>query len=73
MDYLLGILRQLAEQDLPVDQSVFRVRYLPRPESLPKHLTLEEASRLERFILQRLGTSDYHPAFAECLSAGHAA
>jgi len=59
MDYLLGILRELAEQDLPVDQSVFRVRYLPRPESLPKHLTAEEALRLERFVLQNLGTPDY--------------
>lgn len=57
MDYLLGILRELAEQDLPVAQSVFRVRYLPRPESLPKHLTAEEALRLERFVLQNLATS----------------
>jgi site-specific recombinase XerD len=58
-DYVLGILRELAEQDLPVDQSVFRVRYLPRPESLPKHLTSEEAARLERFVLQNLETPDY--------------
>lgn len=59
MDYVLGILRELAEQDLPVDQSVFRVRYIPRPESLPKHLTSEEAVRLENFVLQNLKTSDY--------------
>ncbi len=59
MDYVLGILRELAEQDLPVDQSVFRVRYLPRLESLPKHLTLGEALRLEQFIFQRLESADY--------------
>ena len=35
LDYILGILRELAEQDQPVDQSVFRVRYIPRPDSLP--------------------------------------
>jgi site-specific recombinase XerD len=60
MDYVLGILRELAEQDQPVDQSVFRVRYIPRPESLPKHLTQEEALRLENFILQRLETPDHN-------------
>ena len=60
MDYVLGILRELAEQDQEVDQSVFRIRYLPRPESLPKHLTPEEALRLENFIIQRLDTSDHN-------------
>ena len=56
MDYILGILRELAEQDQPVDQSVFRIRYIPRPESLPKHLSEAESQRLENFILQRLDT-----------------
>lgn len=60
MDYVLGILRELAEQDQPVDQSVFRVRYIPRPESLPRHLTPEEALRLENFILHRLETPDHN-------------
>jgi site-specific recombinase XerD len=58
LDYILGILRELAEQDQPVDQSVFRVRYLPRPESLPRHLSAAESQRLENFILQWLNTSD---------------
>jgi site-specific recombinase XerD len=57
-DYVIGIIRELAEQDQPVDQSVFRVRYIPRPESLPKHLSAEESQRLENFILQRLDTTD---------------
>ena len=58
MDYVIGIIRELAEQDQPVDQSVFRVRYIPRPESLPKHLSDAESQRLENFILQRLDTPD---------------
>jgi site-specific recombinase XerD len=57
-DYVIGIIRELAEQDQPVDQSVFRIRYIPRPESLPKHLSAEESQRLENFILERLNTSN---------------
>jgi site-specific recombinase XerD len=58
LDYVLGIARTLAERDQPVDQSVFRVRYIPRPESLPRHLSAEESQHLENFILQRLNTPD---------------
>ena len=57
-DYVIGIIRELAEQDQPVDQSVFRIRYIPRPESLPKHLSTEESQRLENFILHRLNTTN---------------
>jgi site-specific recombinase XerD len=57
MDYLIGILRELVEQDQPVDQSVFRIRYIPRPVSLPKHLSAQESQRLENFIFQRLNTA----------------
>jgi len=60
LDYILGILRELAEQDQPVDQSVFRVRYIPRPDSLPRHLSAEESQRLENLILQRLNTPDFN-------------
>lgn len=63
MDYLIGILRELAEQDQPVDQSVFRIRYIPRPESLPKHLSNEETQRLENFIFQRLDTPYFNLRF----------
>jgi len=62
-DYVIGIIRELAEQDQPVDQSVFRIRYIPRPESLPKHLSAEESQRLETFILQRLNTTDINSCF----------
>ena len=57
-DYGIGIIRELAERDQAVDQSVFRVRYIPRPESLPKHLSAEESQRLENFIAQRGNTAD---------------
>jgi len=56
LDYVLGIARELAERDQPVDQSVFRIRYIPRPEGLPRHLSVDESQRLEDFLLQRLST-----------------
>lgn len=49
-DYIRGIARLLADRDEPVDNSVFRMRYLRRPDSLPKHLTEEESQRLEAFL-----------------------
>ena len=58
LDYLLGILRELAEHDLPVDNSVFRLRPLPRPVSLPRHLTEAESQRLETFLAQRRTEAD---------------
>lgn len=58
LDYVLGILRSLAEQDEPVDNSVFRVRYIRRPDSLPRHLTLEESLRLESYLLERMDSPD---------------
>ena len=58
MGHVIGIIRELADQDQPVDQSVFRVRAIPRPESLPRHLSAEESQRLENFIFQRLNTPD---------------
>jgi site-specific recombinase XerD len=58
LDYVLGIARELAERDQPVDQSVFRIRYIPRPEGLPRHLSVEESQHLEDFLLQRLNTPD---------------
>jgi len=58
LDYVVGIARELAERDQPVDNSVFRLRYLPRPQSLPRHLTEDESQRLETFLRQRLATPD---------------
>jgi len=56
--YVIGIARELAERDQPVDQSVFRLRCLPRPESLPRHLREADSQRLEDFLHQRLDTPD---------------
>lgn len=58
LDYILGILRELADHDEPVDNSVFRLRVLPRPASLPRHLTEEESQRLEAFLGARLSSPD---------------
>ena len=49
-DFIMGVLRQLADQEQPVDNSVFRLRYLRRPDSLPKHLTEAESQRLEAHL-----------------------
>lgn len=57
-DYLLGIVRQLADMEEPVDNSVFRLRYLRRPDSLPKHLTEEESQRLEGFLRSEIEQQD---------------
>jgi integrase/recombinase XerC len=57
-DYILGILRMLAERDEPVDNSVFRLRYLRRPDSLPRHLTDPEIQRLETYLDERLDSPD---------------
>jgi site-specific recombinase XerD len=50
MDYLLGIARELADRQQPVDNSVFRLRSLPRPQSLPRHLREAESQPLEAFL-----------------------
>ena len=59
LDYILGIARELAERDEPLDNSVFRLRGLPRPASLPRHLRPEESQRLETFLRNRLNTTDF--------------
>ncbi len=51
MDFLLGIARELAERQQPVDNSVFRIRYLQRPQSLPRHLSEADSQRLEAFLI----------------------
>jgi len=58
LDYILGILRQRADRDEPVDNSVFRLRALPRPGGLPRHLTQEESQRLEALLCARLTDPD---------------
>ncbi len=57
-DYLLGLLRLLAEREEPVDHSVFRLRYLRRPDSLPRHLSAAESQRLESHLQERADSPD---------------
>jgi site-specific recombinase XerD len=52
MDFLLGIARELAEREQPVDNSVFRIRYLRRPQSLPRHLSEADSQRLEAYLIR---------------------
>lgn len=54
LDFILGLLRELAERGEPLDNSVFRVRYLRRPDSLPRHLTDQDSQRLETYLRERL-------------------
>jgi site-specific recombinase XerD len=57
-DYLLGIARELADREQPVDNSVFRLRSLPRPQSLPRHLSEAESQRLEASLKAEVNHPD---------------
>ena len=58
LDFVMAILHHLAEQGQSVDPTVFRLKPLPRPESLPRHLSEAEARQLEEFVRQRLSSPD---------------
>ena len=58
LDFVMAILRHLDDQGQAVDAAVFRLKRLPPPKNLPRHLTETEAQQLENFVLQRLTTSD---------------
>jgi integrase/recombinase XerC len=55
---VLTLLQELADQGKPVQASVFRLRPLPRPDSLPRHLNESEAVRLEAYVRARLEQED---------------
>jgi site-specific recombinase XerD len=56
--YVVGLLREQADRGQPVDGSVFRLRPLPRPESLPRYLTEDESQRLEAYVQSRLNQAE---------------
>jgi integrase len=58
IDDLLASLRDLAQQDQPIDPALFRLRYLPRPQSLPRHLSDIQSQSLERYLHARLTQAD---------------
>lgn len=53
LDYVVGLLREQADQGRPVAASVFRLRPLPRPDALPRALTEADSQRLEGYLQQR--------------------
>lgn len=55
---ILTLLQERADQDQPVEASVFRLRPLPRPDSLPRHLDESEAGQLEAYVRARLDQQD---------------
>jgi site-specific recombinase XerD len=57
LNYIMALLRERADQGRPVDASVFRLRPLPRPASLPRHLSEVESQRLETYVQNRLNSS----------------
>jgi site-specific recombinase XerD len=54
LERVLALLHELAEQGHPIEGSVFRLRPLPRPDSLPRHLSENDARRLEASVRARL-------------------
>ncbi len=53
LDYVLGLLREQADQGQPLAAGVFRLRPLPRPDTLPRALTDADSQRLEVYLQQR--------------------
>jgi site-specific recombinase XerD len=59
--YVLGLLREQADRDQPVEGSVFRLRPLPHPDSLPRYLNPDASQRLEAYVQQRLAQPEATP------------
>ena len=53
LHYVLALLRELADQGQPIDASVFRWQPLPRPASLPRHLSTSESQLLAQHVQTR--------------------
>ncbi len=53
LDYVLGLLREQADQGRPVAAGIFRLRPLPRPDALPRALTDADSQRLEVYVQRR--------------------
>ena len=59
--YVLGLLREQADRDHPVEGSVFRLRPLPHPDTLPRYLNPDASQRLEAYVQQRLVQHEANP------------
>jgi site-specific recombinase XerD len=58
LSHVMAVIRLQADQGQPIDASVFRLRPLPRPDSLPRHLSETDIQKLERFVRDRFNSSD---------------
>jgi site-specific recombinase XerD len=58
LHYVLALLHELADQGQPVEASLFRLRTLPRPDALPRHLSEGESQQFEIYLRRRLETAD---------------
>lgn len=57
LSYVVAVLRDQADRGQAVDASVFRLRPLPRPATLPRHLSESERQQLELTMRQRLASA----------------
>lgn len=51
---VIDLLRELADQGIAINNTVFRFKPRSRPESLPRNLQETEAKSLEQYMLERL-------------------
>ena len=54
LSYVVSLLHQQADRGQTIDPSVFRLRPISRSDSLPRHLTDTEYSRLEQWVRQQM-------------------
>jgi site-specific recombinase XerD len=55
---ILVLLRHLADQGQTIDPAIFRLRHLPKPQALPRHLRETDSQRLEKYVQARLQHDD---------------
>jgi len=58
LHYVLALAHELADQGQPIPASLFRLRRLPRPDALPRHLSEGESQQLDLYLQRQLGRSD---------------
>jgi site-specific recombinase XerD len=64
LDYVLSLLKQQVEHGQPLAAELLRLRPLPRPDSLPRHLSPAESQRLEAALHARLAAARPEHALA---------
>jgi site-specific recombinase XerD len=64
LDYVLSLLKEQVEQGQPLAAELLRLRPLPRPDSLPRHLSPGESQRLEAELRARMAAGSVEQALA---------